>query len=407
MKKTKLVITVAIIAIFGFSACSGYSNKAKEVTLTTQEDSLNYMLGVLNGITVKSVIEKDTTDKSFNEFMLALDNSFKESDKDEVYLKAKKIGENLQVNSKQGLYGDTTLVFNQKIVLKAIISVLKNKKVNMSMEEAMSYIQTIMTQKKDTKRTKATLDSLNYAMGIANGNEFKMYIPALINDSTGKTVKLFIKGLKKGFAEKNKTDVEKSAEQFGFWLGMQRKGLMGDSTLNFNYALVRQGVVNSVKNENVGIGMEQANQYLSTTMKKRLEKILTEKFAKEKAENLKYLEDNKAKKGVVTTENGLQYKVVKKGRGKLPKATDKVKVHYTGTLIDGTEFDSSYKRKEPAEFYLNQVIKGWTEGLQLMPVGSKYILYIPYNLGYGVQGTKNIPPFATLIFEVELLKILK
>lgn len=121
----------------------------------------------------------------------------------------------------------------------------------------------------------------------------------------------------------------------------------------------------------------------------------------------KFLEENALNKSVYTTKSGLQYKVIQKGNGRKPKATDKVKVHYSGTLIDGTKFDSSYDRNQPAEFPLNAVIPGWTEGLQLMDVGSKYILYIPYNLGYGEQPAGSIPPGSTLIFEVELLDIVK
>ena len=110
--------------------------------------------------------------------------------------------------------------------------------------------------------------------------------------------------------------------------------------------------------------------------------------------------------GVNVTPSGLQYKVLVPAEGKKPQAQDTVKVHYTGTLLDGTKFDSSVDRGEPIEFPLNQVIKGWTEGVQLMAVGSKYKFFIPYNLGYGKQGAGGvIPPFATLIFEVELLDI--
>ena len=110
-------------------------------------------------------------------------------------------------------------------------------------------------------------------------------------------------------------------------------------------------------------------------------------------------------KSVYTTKSGLKYRKVKEGNGKHPKATDKVKVHYTGTLIDGKKFDSSVDRGEPLTFPLNQVIPGWTEGLQLMDEGSKYILYIPYNLGYGTRDMGDIPAGSTLIFEVELLEI--
>lgn len=118
-----------------------------------------------------------------------------------------------------------------------------------------------------------------------------------------------------------------------------------------------------------------------------------------------FLAENAGKDGVVTTESGLQYKVVEQGDGPRPSATDTVTVHYRGTLLDGTEFDSSYARNEPISFGLDRVIPGWTEGVQLMPVGSKYMFYIKPELGYGAAGGGPIPPNAALIFEVELLDI--
>ncbi len=125
----------------------------------------------------------------------------------------------------------------------------------------------------------------------------------------------------------------------------------------------------------------------------------------EKAE--KFLMDNKAKEGVKTLASGLQYKVLKEGTGKTPKASDTVVTHYRGTLLDGKEFDSSYKRNEPAEFPVGGVIKGWTEALQLMKEGDKWMLFIPPNLAYGARGTPGGPigPNETLIFEIELLKV--
>lgn len=126
-------------------------------------------------------------------------------------------------------------------------------------------------------------------------------------------------------------------------------------------------------------------------------------------ENLKkgqeYLAENAKREGVVTTKSGLQYEVLKEGDGKSPSATDVVKCHYEGRLIDGTVFDSSYKRGEPSEFALNKVIKGWTEGLQRMKEGSKYRFYIPYNLAYGSQGVSVILPYSALIFDVELIEV--
>lgn len=119
----------------------------------------------------------------------------------------------------------------------------------------------------------------------------------------------------------------------------------------------------------------------------------------------KFLAENKKRPEVKTTASGLQYEVIREGNGPKPTATDTVKVNYAGTLIDGTEFDNSYKRGQPIEFPLNRVIAGWTEGVQLMPVGSKYKFYIPQQLGYGMRGAGTIPPGAALVFEVELLEI--
>ncbi len=126
-----------------------------------------------------------------------------------------------------------------------------------------------------------------------------------------------------------------------------------------------------------------------------------------KAEGEKFLAENVKKDGINVTKSGLQYEVLTEGTGKKPKATDTVRCHYEGRLLDGTVFDSSYKRNEPADFGLQQVIAGWTEGVQLMEEGAKYRFYIPYMLAYGEGGAgAMIPPFATLIFDVELIKVL-
>ncbi|MBP5479773.1 MAG: FKBP-type peptidyl-prolyl cis-trans isomerase [Bacteroidaceae bacterium] len=126
-----------------------------------------------------------------------------------------------------------------------------------------------------------------------------------------------------------------------------------------------------------------------------------------KADGEKFLAENAKKAGVITTASGLQYEVLTEGTGKKPKATDKVRCHYEGRLIDGTVFDSSYQRNEPADFGLQQVIAGWTEGVQLMAEGAKYRFYIPYKLAYGEGGAGAlIPPFSALIFDVELIKVL-
>ena len=155
---------------------------------------------------------------------------------------------------------------------------------------------------------------------------------------------------------------------------------------------------------------DEANSLLNNFFTK-LEKEQNAKNAEAgkaaKSEGEKFLAENAKKPGVVVTASGLQYEVLNEGSGRSPKATDVVRCHYHGTLIDGTVFDSSYQRNQPADFGLNQVIAGWTEGVQLMKEGAKYRFYLPYNLAYGEHGAgASIPPYAALIFDVELLKVL-
>ncbi|WOT04516.1 FKBP-type peptidyl-prolyl cis-trans isomerase [Shewanella youngdeokensis] len=151
--------------------------------------------------------------------------------------------------------------------------------------------------------------------------------------------------------------------------------------------------------------MQTILKSLDEKMNEKREAKAAELAAKSLAESAAFLEANKAKDGVVTTESGLQYEVLTEGTGAKPAATDTVKVHYVGTLTNGTEFDSSVARGEPATFPLNRVIPGWTEGVQLMSVGSKFKFVIPSNLAYGDRDTPTIPANSTLVFEVELLEI--
>lgn len=153
----------------------------------------------------------------------------------------------------------------------------------------------------------------------------------------------------------------------------------------------------------------EAQQIVQDFFQKQEEKqraAAAEKGKTAKVDGEKYLAENAQKEGVVTLPSGLQYKVLREGNGKKPKATDQVKCHYEGMLVDGTMFDSSVQRGEPATFPLNGVIAGWTEGLQLMQEGAKYRFFIPYQLGYGERGAgSSIPPFATLVFDVELIEV--
>jgi len=172
--------------------------------------------------------------------------------------------------------------------------------------------------------------------------------------------------------------------------------------------IVEQALEQTLKGEKTSLTTEEALQVRQAFMQQmQAKRVAEQKVAaeKNKKEGAEFLAANKSKPGVKTTASGLQYLVEKEGTGPKPKATDTVKVNYLGTKIDGTKFDSSYDRGQPATFPLNGVIKGWSEGLQLMPVGSKYKLFVPSDLAYGENGPGQIGPNATLVFEVELLGI--
>jgi FKBP-type peptidyl-prolyl cis-trans isomerase len=166
---------------------------------------------------------------------------------------------------------------------------------------------------------------------------------------------------------------------------------------NLNTTLIARAINDVQANKKPVFTEEQANETIMFFVNPGLRTTISE--------GKKFFETNKNKQGMKSTASGIQYEVVKEAQGAKPKVTDTVVVHYIGTLLNGTEFDNSVKRGQPTEFPLNAVIKGWTEGLQLMSPGAKYKFYIPYNLGYGLNGNGPIPPGATLVFDVELLNI--
>jgi FKBP-type peptidyl-prolyl cis-trans isomerase len=206
------------------------------------------------------------------------------------------------------------------------------------------------------------------------------------------------------------TELNTDEQKLGYIIGMDiGKSLRQQGTTVDLDALI-DAISATYKGEELAMTVEEAATIRQEYVQKRQEAQQAESAAvgvDNLAEGQKFLADNKGKEGVQTTDSGLQYKVLTMGDGAKPAATDTVKVHYRGTLLDGTEFDSSYARNEPISFALNRVIAGWTEGVQLMPIGSKFEFYIAPELAYGDGGGGPIPPNSTLVFEVELLDIEK
>ena len=259
------------------------------------------------------------------------------------------------------------------------------------------------------------IDSLSYMMGISNTQGLDQYLTMQMGVDTTYMAD-FIKGVKEGI---HMSSAKEAAHLAGLQIGRQvgndivgriNESLFGnDSTQNLNKDNFVAGFISALEKKNGLPSMTEATSYVDTHAKSIKDKALEAKYAENKAAGEKFLAENATKEGVQTTPSGLQYKVIKNGKGAVPTNNNTVKVHYKGTLIDGTEFDSSYSRNEPSSFPVTGVIKGWTEALTMMPVGSKWELYIPQELAYGSrnQAQGKIKPFSALVFEVELLDIVK
>ena len=194
--------------------------------------------------------------------------------------------------------------------------------------------------------------------------------------------------------------MDKVSYALGIGIGRQLADMGANDIVTEDFAAAMKDVLTGAE---LKIDEAEAQALVQEYLQKKGE----EKVKAVKAEGENFLAENAKKEGVVTLTSGLQYQVLKEGNGKSPKATDQVKCHYEGTLINGKIFDSSYRRNEPATFPLNGVIAGWTEGLQLMKEGAKYRFFIPFNLAYGTRGAgQDIPPYAALIFDVELIEVI-
>ena len=425
MKKT--ILLCASLALI-LASCTNY--KAKDVALNNEIDSLNYALGLANGANLNQYyFSNDSTDETAKEFIQVLEKAYNTapSEINEMFELGTEIGMSFRRMQQTGLAGITSVAFDGNLVMQALTNGLKGFSQGMPNEEARQYLQKGMMEARadsvvaNSKKGKITIpadtvlvtldsksDSLNYAFGVVNGGAMRQYY--LTNDSTGRKAEQLLSGIKAGLEYSGNLDpqIQAVAKNMGQSLQqMNQEGLMGVPTLTVNYELVRQGIINGLMDEQRQMTFTEANLYLNAKMEAIQEQQLEEEFGANKLLGEQFLAENATREGVKVTESGLQYEVIKMGKGEKPIATDNVTVHYHGTLIDGTVFDSSLDRGEPTSFGLNQVIAGWTEGVQLMPVGSKFKFYIPYQLAYGNRDAGDIKPFSALIFEVELLSINK
>lgn len=415
-------ISILVIAAVAMISC-GKTYTAQSVTLTNQNDSMNYALGLVNGSQMKQYqLRNDSSMETIVEFMDALQRGYdgKVEQLGEVAAIGQNIGQAIKASEKTGLADNPAWTLNEKLFFQGLVNALYNDTTVMTAEAARNYFQAqyqASAMSNDSVKAGKAIkgkcpssvkavalnsmnDSVNYAFGYLNGGEVAMYVLAM--DSTGEQKKEFITYINKGLKSSvNNPQIVNMGEQIGKSIKEQEaQGLIGEPSLATDFALIKQGFVNGLLGYEEQMTGEIAGEYIQSTMS-------TIKYGNNKEEGEKFLAENALREGVITTASGLQYEVIKMGKGKKPVATDNVKVHYHGTLTNGTVFDSSVDRNEPITFGLTQVIAGWTEGLQLMPVGSKFKFYIPQQLGYGSQQAGSIPPYSTLIFEVELLGIEK
>ena len=255
-------------------------------------------------------------------------------------------------------------------------------------------------------------DSVSYAAGMTMTNGLVPFLLQQKMDTTlmGEFVRSFMENVKRGDDPKMKAYVigMSIAQQVNERMLPGIKQEFENTPDSILADLFYRGFTDAHMKDTTIFTQSKAEDYF--TEKQKADKAIREEklYGANRDAGKKFLEENAQKEGIITLPSGLQYKVLVKGEGEVPTRSDKVKVHYEGRLLDGTVFDSSYKRNEPSEFTPTQVIKGWTEALTMMPIGSKWQLYIPYELAYGERGAgEDIKPYSTLIFDVELLDIVK
>lgn len=425
MKNVK-TIALSVLAAASLTACN--SNGNVNAKLETKADSVSYALAVTQfPENVSTMIKSQLGDSTvIGDLIKGLNygkDHLKEADK--AYAMGVANAQGLKTDFVKGLnanhFGDdkADIIKGDKVV-EAFLTLVKGDKTYLTVAEASDYITTNVPIVKEafekssgegsTEKFTLNTDSLSYAFAVQqfpeNLNEmltsqFKDSI--LIND--------FIKGVKYGDKHISAKDrayaMGVTTGQF-FYTDMLKQmsgNILQDSDANiFNPNNILSVFITLLKGDKLLMTKEEAGTYLNANIPLLQEEYSATKYADLKVENEKFLTDNKDKEGVITTESGLQYKILTEGKGASYKEGQDAVLHYEGKLIDGTVFDSSYERNEPATFDPNGVVAGFKEAILAMPAGSTWEVYIPYNLGYGVRDMGTIKPYSTLIFKIELIK---
>jgi len=406
MKKQTLIIAL-LLSVTAFAA----TPEKAPFRLTSHVDSVNYAFGVGNGFFLrKQVLGADTANPAriqlfCDGFMAA--KSLREGTDDYLRMKAKTKAAEFVMEAETGfLFGDSSVQARGKIIQKHFPMGLRGEKWTLLPQAALQYIQNTMSNPNRTPGSLSSdvIDSLNMCYGYFEGIQQRQTVLGADSMNEAK-IKVYLEGFNEGlkFKSSDKLWID------GFNMGAQlaknvasQPFFIGGTDLRVNFDIMAEGILQTIRGEKTLIAPADAEGFYQNALRQAQAQLNGPAIESGRA----FLRENAKRPEVHTTASGLQYEVITEGTGAKPAATDVVKVHYAGKLIDGTEFDSSIKRGEPIEFPLNRVIKGWTEGLQLMREGGKYRLYIPYELGYGERGAgSQIPPYATLIFEIELIKV--
>lgn len=426
MKKTILFVA----AVATMLSCSKQI-KVQEVSLTSENDSINYTFGIINGVQIKNqFFPTDSSETPILEFVEAMDEAFnnKEFKEPSEYEKVgKQFADFFKQQAKEGVANNKAWKYNNNFMLQGFVNGLYGYNIFDSTFVAQTYFQEkysqtagdVQPEKASESKVKANcpkkagdmsleteIDSINYICGYINGKMVATMMPNFSQDS----IEIIVDNLNEELSSGKKYPMLVNVGQsVGHSLAKDEylltNYLFDQQLIARNYDLIRAGFINGMLNDDKIISVEESNMYLNTAVeKKRLEACKPNQLAGEK-----FLAENALREGVHVTESGLQYEILEAGKGHVhPADTSRVKVHYHGTLIDGKVFDSSVERGEPATFGLNQVIRGWTEGVQLMVEGDKFRFYIPYQLAYGERGAgQDILPYSALIFDVELIEIVK